>query len=314
MPPDAAGSSARPCSSGPSSPTTMPRSSGPTSTPAATARPLLLNRAIELLPARLRDAPEGLLTRPEPRHRRSVPFQGSDSLYCLEAIRKAGSALEFPRNRSSHPHRHMPPHPSMRKPYKSDLTDDQWALIEPLIPPAQAGRPAPRGRHAGGAQHPALPGPHRLPVGLAAARPAAQEHRLRLLPAVARRRHLAADRRRPAPEGPGGRGPRPDAAGRLHRQPDGQGRPRSAASGATTAARRSAAGSGTSSSTRWGCCWSWWSRRPRPTTGRRPRGAGATGPAAVPPAGGGLGRREVPQPRPGRLAGAGPGAGSGSRW
>jgi putative transposase len=27
----------------------------------------------------------------------------------------------------------------MRKPYRSDLTDDQWALLEPLIPPAKAG-------------------------------------------------------------------------------------------------------------------------------------------------------------------------------
>ena len=30
----------------------------------------------------------------------------------------------------------------MRKPYPSDLTDDQWAILEPLIPPAESG-----GRH-----------------------------------------------------------------------------------------------------------------------------------------------------------------------
>ena len=29
----------------------------------------------------------------------------------------------------------------MRQPYPSDLTDDQLALIEPLIPPSTGGRP-----------------------------------------------------------------------------------------------------------------------------------------------------------------------------
>ena len=29
----------------------------------------------------------------------------------------------------------------MRKPYPSDLTDEQWALIEPLIPVYEVGRP-----------------------------------------------------------------------------------------------------------------------------------------------------------------------------
>nr|WP_206352404.1 transposase [Tautonia rosea] len=29
----------------------------------------------------------------------------------------------------------------MRKPYPSDLTDDQWATIEPLIPVYEVGRP-----------------------------------------------------------------------------------------------------------------------------------------------------------------------------
>ena len=29
----------------------------------------------------------------------------------------------------------------MRKPYPSDLTDAQWALIEPLIPVYEVGRP-----------------------------------------------------------------------------------------------------------------------------------------------------------------------------
>jgi putative transposase len=29
----------------------------------------------------------------------------------------------------------------MRKPYPSDLSDDQWAIIEPLIPVHRVGRP-----------------------------------------------------------------------------------------------------------------------------------------------------------------------------
>jgi putative transposase len=29
----------------------------------------------------------------------------------------------------------------MRKPYPSDLTDQQWAVIEPLIPVHKVGRP-----------------------------------------------------------------------------------------------------------------------------------------------------------------------------
>lgn len=29
----------------------------------------------------------------------------------------------------------------MRKPYPSDLTDQQWAIIQPLIPVHQVGRP-----------------------------------------------------------------------------------------------------------------------------------------------------------------------------
>ena len=29
----------------------------------------------------------------------------------------------------------------MRKPYPSDLTDEQWEIIEPLIPVSRVGRP-----------------------------------------------------------------------------------------------------------------------------------------------------------------------------
>ena len=66
----------------------------------------------------------------------------------------------------------------MRKPYKTDLTDAQWKIIKPLIPPA---KPGGRPREVDMREvlnTLLLPGPHRLPVGAAPARPAAQEHRL----------------------------------------------------------------------------------------------------------------------------------------
>src|SRR4051794_40524537 len=37
--------------------------------------------------------------------------------------------------------RPTPEYPPMRKPYPSDLTDEQWAIIEPLIPVHRTGRP-----------------------------------------------------------------------------------------------------------------------------------------------------------------------------
>ena len=105
--------------------------------------------------------------------------------------------------------------------------------------------------------------PHDLP---------AQEHRLRLLrrsggtTAPGSGSSTPCGRRSGSPRAASRRRGPPASTARRSR------RPRSAASGATTGARRSAGGSGTSSSTRWGCCWRWSSRRPRPTTGRRPRG------------------------------------------
>ena len=113
----------------------------------------------------------------------------------------------------------------------------------------------------------------------------------RILDALRRR---GADRRRPGAE--------PQC--RQHRQPDGQGDRGRRRAGLRRGQEDHAGGSGTSSWTRWGCCWSSWSRRPRPTTGRSPpRCCGRLTAEHRTPAGAGVGRQQVPQPPPVRLAG-----------
>ena len=72
--------------------------------------------------------------------------------------------------------------------YATDVTDAEFALIEPLLPAAQARRPTPDDVHARGAERLAVPAPHRLPMAHAAARVPAAEHGLRLLSAVSGRR------------------------------------------------------------------------------------------------------------------------------
>ena len=89
----------------------------------------------------------------------------------------------------------------MRKAYPSDLTDQQWAVIEPLIPVHRVGRPREVAMREvfntifyqvrSGCQWDMLP--HDLP-----AKSTVYNHFARL----ARRRHLAADHGRPPAEGP----------------------------------------------------------------------------------------------------------------
>ena len=98
----------------------------------------------------------------------------------------------------------------MRKAYPSDLTDEQWAIIEPLIPVNRVGRPR-IDRHAGGPQRHLLHHPLGMPVGHAPARPAGQEHGVRPLRPVEGGRHLAEDPRCLAAAGPRGRWPRPQS-------------------------------------------------------------------------------------------------------
>ena len=111
-----------------------------------------------------------------------------------------------------------------RKAYPSDLTDEQWCLLEPLLPPDRTDRLG-RPREAdlrevvnailfinrSGCQWDMLP--HDL---------LSQEHGLRLLRPVARRRHVAEVDRRAADASPRRGGTRTDTQRRLHRQPVGE--------------------------------------------------------------------------------------------
>ena len=74
----------------------------------------------------------------------------------------------------------------LRKAHPSDLSDDQWALIEPLIPVNFTGRPRKVDMREGLQRRPRTSTRSGLPVGHAAARLPGQEHRLRPLRPVAR--------------------------------------------------------------------------------------------------------------------------------
>ena len=68
-----------------------------------------------------------------------------------------------------------------RKPYPSDLTDAQWAILEPLLPPAApCGRPRKTDLRRGRRRH-LLPQPQRLHLAGLAPRLPALEDRLQLL-------------------------------------------------------------------------------------------------------------------------------------
>src|SRR4030095_7427903 len=94
----------------------------------------------------------------------------------------------------------------------------------PAAPPrCQTWGSSPDRRHARGYEYAFVPEPYRLPVGPATPRPAPQEHGVRLLQPVARRRHLATEARYPAGGGPatGWASPHPQCG--QHRFPDGEG-------------------------------------------------------------------------------------------
>ena len=74
--------------------------------------------------------------------------------------------------------------------YQSDLSDAEWVLIAPLIPPAKRGGRK-REVDVREVRHPLCPG-DRLPVARAAQGPAAQVHGARLFDAVGVGRHAGA--------------------------------------------------------------------------------------------------------------------------
>ena len=60
--------------------------------------------------------------------------------------------------------------------YPSDLTDDEWAHVAPLIPPAKRGGAQTRDRHARSRQRPDVRAEHRLPMALCSEGFAAAQH------------------------------------------------------------------------------------------------------------------------------------------
>ena len=66
-----------------------------------------------------------------------------------------------------------------RKRYPSDLTDEQWTLVEPLLPPAKptpARRAPAQGRYAGSPQHDSVSPSEWMSMGYAAPRSPPQEY------------------------------------------------------------------------------------------------------------------------------------------
>ena len=59
--------------------------------------------------------------------------------------------------------------------YPSDLTDDEWELVEPLIPPGKRWRWQAYGDHAGGGERPDVHSLDRLSVARDPERPAAEK-------------------------------------------------------------------------------------------------------------------------------------------
>jgi transposase len=106
--------------------------------------------------------------------------------------------------------------------YPSDLTDAEWALAAPLIPPAR--RAPAHGGPARGAQRDLLRPGHGLPVAGAAQGPAAAEHGARLPPALGVGRHAGPPPPRALRPGPRAGRQRGQSDGGDPRQPERQGR------------------------------------------------------------------------------------------
>ena len=134
------------------------------------------------------------------------------------------------------------------KRYPTDLTDEEWERIEPLLPsPREAGR-KPRRRFARGAERDPLHGALGLRLADAAEGFSALADGLLVVPALCAALPVPDHPRRGADARPRARGPRGEPDRGRHRQPVGQGAG-GAKRGVTTPARRSSAASATSRST-----------------------------------------------------------------
>jgi hypothetical protein len=148
-------------------------------------------------------------------------------------------------------HRRTADHRGLR--YPSDLTDTEWALVEPMIPPAKRRRAPARGQCPRGSEPRLLRAFDRSPVAGAAEGPATQEHGALLLHAVGLGWRAGAPPPRALCCDTRAGGARGESNGRDHRKPERQGRSKG---GSTLdpqgfdAGKKSLAASGGSLSTR----------------------------------------------------------------
>ena len=104
--------------------------------------------------------------------------------------------------------------------YPSDVTDAEWALVEPLIPPAKTRRRQAQGRHARGRERPDVCSLDRLPVARDPEGFAAQEHGLRLFRSLDLRRNARSHPSCALREMSRSGGARGQSDRRRHRQPE----------------------------------------------------------------------------------------------
>jgi transposase len=104
--------------------------------------------------------------------------------------------------------------------YPSDLTDAEWQLVEPLIPPAKRGGGKRTVNNARGGERHHVCAEHRVSVAVYSEGPAAAQHSERLFLPVGLGRHAGEDPSRALPEmpGPGGARSQPDRL--RNRQPE----------------------------------------------------------------------------------------------
>ena len=158
-----------------------------------------------------------------------------------------------------------------RKPYPTDVSDEEWAFVAPYLTLMTRGRPAAAPRPARGLQRPALDRARRRAVAHAADQLPAVGGGLPADPALDRGRLLRGDGPRPARAAALERRAAPTSPTAVDpRQPHACRSPRRAGTGpATTGTSGARAARSTSPSTPWATCWRCTSPRPTPRTGRR---------------------------------------------